>query len=253
MTDDRLATVMAGVRGVVFDKDGTLVDLDTRWHPFFTEFVDGIVERSDDASLGPVLMGAIGLTEIDLVADGLAAVGSGEEIGACIVEQMVGRGHDGDVATASVVQAADASRFGPIEAIGDLAETVRQLAAHDLRLGIATSDGVDNTRDELVLLDLVGVFDPICCADDGGPVKPDPDVLLGVAAAWDVDVSEIVFVGDSRQDLATARAAGARFVARCPAGAAPQWATEDADAIISAISELAHAIEHRPTETEASA
>jgi pimeloyl-ACP methyl ester carboxylesterase/phosphoglycolate phosphatase-like HAD superfamily hydrolase len=236
--DDPIALVMVDAAGVVFDKDGTLFDLDARWYPFFSGIINDITERLDDASLSAVLTGLLGVAEGGLVIDGLAAVGSVGEIGTRIIDKLVALGHDPDLARATVGDAAEAARFGPVAPIGDIAGTLRALADTGLRLGIATSDGVANTRDELVAHELVGVFDPVRCADDGGPVKPDPAVLLEIAAAWNVAPADIVFVGDSRQDLATAQSAGTRFVARCDLAATPTWASVEADAVVGDIAEL---------------
>lgn len=238
MTDERLATTMAGAAGLVFDKDGTLIDLDVRWHRFFSDLVDGIVAGSDHDPLGAALTLLLGLTDSHLVADGPAAVESGEEINARIVAEMVVHGHDADTASGIVQRAVGQARFGPIKPIGDVSGTLRSLTAMGFRLGLATSDGVANTHAELAELGLAGTFDPVYCADDGGPVKPDPAVLIGIADAWDLAVTDIVFVGDSRQDLATARAAGARFIARCDPSATPSWAIAEADAIVTGITEL---------------
>lgn len=235
---DPIALVMAGAAGVVFDKDGTLFDLDARWHPFFSGIIDVVAERLGDASLAAVLTELLGVAEGGLVIDGLAAVGSVSAIGTRIIEELVSLGHDPDLARATVGDAAGEARFGPVAPIGDIANTLRVLADSGFRLAIATSDGVVNTRDELVAHDLVDVFDPVRCADDGGPVKPDPAVLLEIAAAWNVAPADIVFVGDSRQDLATAQSAGARFVARCDPAATPTWATAEADAVVGDIAEL---------------
>ncbi|WP_395154911.1 alpha/beta fold hydrolase [Ilumatobacter sp.] len=235
---DPIALVMAGAAGVVFDKDGTLFDLDARWYPFFSGIIDDVAERLGDESLPVVLTKLLGVTEGGLVIDGLAAVGSVSEIGTRIIEELVSLGHDSDLARATVGEAAADARFGPVAPIGDIAGTLRALADRGFRLGIATSDGVVNTRDELVAHDLVDVFDPVRCADDGGPVKPDPAVLLQIAAEWNVAPADIVFVGDSRQDLATAQSAGTRFVARCDPTATPTWAAAAADAVVGDIAEL---------------
>ena len=235
---DPIALVMAGAVGIVFDKDGTLFDLDARWYPYFSGIIDDVAERLGDASLSAVLTGLLGVAEGGLVIDGLAAVGSVSEIGTRVIEELVSLGHDPDLARAAVGDAVALERFGPVAPIGDIAGTLRALADTGLRLAIATSDGVANTRDELVAHDLAVVFDPVRCADDGGPVKPDPAVLLEIAAAWNVAPSDIVFVGDSRQDLATAQAAGTRFVARCDPTATPTWVSAEADAVVADISEL---------------
>lgn len=233
-----ITDVMSGATGVVFDKDGTLIDLDARWQPFFSDLIDGIAARSCDDSLSGDLRRLLGVTESGLVVDAPAAVESGDEIGARIIGEMVAHGQELSAAHDIALQSAGGARHGPVEPVGEVARTLASLSRSGLRLGIATSDGVENTRIELAGLDLADAFDSVRCADDGGPVKPDPAVLLGIATEWSIDPSEMVFVGDSRQDLATAQAAGTRFIARCTPGAAPQWACAEADAIVADIAEL---------------
>ena len=75
------------------------------------------------------------------------------------------------------------------------------------------------------------------CGDDDGPVKPDPMVLVSIADELGIDPAGLLFVGDSRQDLATARAAGSPFVARCDPDHPPRWVGE-ADAVIADVAEL---------------
>ena len=82
------------------------------------------------------------------------------------------------------------------------------------------------------------------CGDDGGPVKPDPEVLWSLAGELGVEPSRLLFVGDSVQDLQTARAAGMSFVAvvanPLPADHPdhPSPAAIAADAWVATISEL---------------
>ena len=49
----------------------------------------------------------------------------------------------------------------------------------------------------------------VACADDGIPNKPAPDPVLAFAKFADVAPAEIAVVGDTVNDLAAARAAGA--------------------------------------------
>jgi phosphoglycolate phosphatase len=48
---------------------------------------------------------------------------------------------------------------------------------------------------------------------DEAPRKPDPAGLLGILARVGASPAEAVLVGDSRHDVATARAAGVRMIA----------------------------------------
>ena len=46
------------------------------------------------------------------------------------------------------------------------------------------------------------------CGDDPGPVKPDPAVLTTLARHQDVNLRQVIMVGDSISDLAMAHSAG---------------------------------------------
>ena len=60
-------------------------------------------------------------------------------------------------------------------------------------------------------LGVLSRFSVVIGGDDAAR-KPDPSGLLGICARLGVDPEDAALVGDSRVDLATARAAGVRFV-----------------------------------------
>ena len=239
MTTPYLAELLSSVRGVVFDKDGTLIDLDARWVPVFTMLVDRLAGSCDDPSLVRGLSELLGIDGGRLVPDGPAAVDTAEQIIDRVIARLVERGHESSDAEKRVVKvAADAvSAFGPVQPLGDVAASLLALRASGLRVGVATSDDRANTVSELTDLGVVDLVDTMRCADDGGPVKPDPAVLSSIATEWSVAASELVFVGDSLNDMATARAAGCSFVARCDPDRVPDWA-DAADAVVASIDEL---------------
>ena len=239
MTDRSVARLMSSVRGVVFDKDGTLIDLDARWVPVFTTLIDRLADRCDDQSLVASLSNRLGIDGDRLVPDGCAAVDTSEQIFGRVIAELVERGHDAAAAAEMVGSAAaDAmTSAGPVQPIGDVAGALTTLRASGRRVGVATSDDRANTVSELTDLGVIDLVDAMRCADDGGPVKPDPAVLTSIANDWGVDAHALVFVGDSRNDMETARSAGCSFVARCDLDRVPRWAS-DADAVIASTGEL---------------
>lgn len=53
-----------------------------------------------------------------------------------------------------------------------------------------------------------GVFDPVLGQHDGLPKKPDPAGALQIAEGWDLQPTDIVYVGDTSTDMQTAVRAG---------------------------------------------
>ena len=231
------SALAAAARGVVFDKDGTLFDLDARWLPYFQGFIDGVADRCGDPSVVPLLADVLGVGDDGLAPDRPAAIDTGAQISDLVVATLVSRGHDAGAAFAAVTAAARAARLGVLSPLGDVESALRRLAAEGRRLGIATSDGRRNTIAELEQSALIDLFETMRCGDDVGPVKPDPRVLTGIAAEWELAPSEMLYVGDNRHDLATARSAGVPFVAVIPAGREP-WATDPGDARVQSVAEL---------------
>ena len=92
-------------------------------------------------------------------------------------------------------------------------ELVCDLAARGYRLGILTR----NARElALITLQAIGLADCFKPEDVLGREcavhKPDPDGLLKLARAWQVEPARMVMVGDYRFDLDCGRAAGCKTV-----------------------------------------
>ena len=92
-------------------------------------------------------------------------------------------------------------------------ELVRELAARGCRLGVLTR----NARElALITLEAIGLAPFFAPQDvlgrDNAAHKPDPDGLLQLARAWEVEPSQMVMVGDYRFDLDCGRAAGSKTV-----------------------------------------
>jgi phosphoglycolate phosphatase len=222
---------------VVFDKDGTLFDLDARWLPYFRGFITGVAERCGDPSIEPLLAAVLGVGDVGLLPDHPAAIATGAHIVDLVVAALVERGADSDASRALVAAAAAAAQLGVLTPLGDVGSALRGLAAGGRRLAIATSDGRQNTIAELAQFGWLGMFGTMRCGDDSGPVKPDPLVLSGIAEEWGLSPDEMLYVGDNRHDLATARAAGVPFVAVCRVGQ-KTWAVDFGDAQVHSVDEL---------------
>jgi phosphoglycolate phosphatase-like HAD superfamily hydrolase len=188
-----------------------------------------------------VLGAALGVGDTFLVQDGPAAVDTPARIGDRIIAEASAHGHDPSriaaMTGAALSLTGAGAGLGPLVPLGDIAETIRRLGARGYHLGIATTDVRSNTVRELTALGVADQLSAIRCGDDEAATKPDPAVLWQIASDWDLDASELLFVGDSRDDLLTARTAATPFVARCHPDRAPRWVT-DADAVVASITEL---------------
>jgi len=236
--------LLAPIEGIVFDKDGTLIDLDARWVGFFRSIISTVAAAGDDPGAEQSLAAVLGVGTDRIEPEAPAATKTQGELLEIAIGHLVGRGWSADDALSAIGTAIETAEFGPLRPIGDVADAIQRLSA-GYRLGLATSDNRDSTIDELARLGIDRHLSRVHCGDDGGPVKPDPEVLLGFGRYWGLEPLQMLFVGDSEQDLVTARQAGSAFVAvvtAMPSESAvdpPSPLAAEADAWIISIEELA--------------
>jgi pyrophosphatase PpaX len=92
-------------------------------------------------------------------------------------------------------------------------EAVRALKRRGLRLGLVTSKMRSGATRGLVRASLEDAFDVIVGADDVTHPKPHPEPVRLALARLGASASGAVFVGDSRHDLVSGRAAGVKTAA----------------------------------------
>ena len=128
---------------------------------------------------------------------------------------------------------------------GALAATLmpgaRDLVAELARRGIPQAVLTRNSREmtELALRRLELAFNPVLTREDAPP-KPDPAGLMTICRTWNVEVGEVLFVGDFQFDLLAGRRAGIPTVLYAPDGP-PDYAHE-ADFVVAHLSEVCRVV-----------
>ena len=228
---------VAAISGILFDKDGTLLDFEATWGPLYRNLA--LELAAGDQTRAKALLIAGGL---DPVAGRMR---SGSILGAGTTADIVGlwfpdlKGASFD-AMASRIDAAfhshGAERSVPVPG---LFETLAELAARGLAMGIATNDTTEAAKVALASLG-VGRFFPYVFGYDSVPrPKPAPDIVHAFADAIDASPGDIAVIGDNVHDLEMARNAGAGLAIGVLTG---NSSSEDlgphADAVLPSIREL---------------
>ena len=94
-----------------------------------------------------------------------------------------------------------------------VAETLKALQQRGFRLAVVTNKPVFATNKILEALSLSAFFPVVVGGDSVPKRKPDPAPLLEAARQLQLDVDELLMVGDNIHDVEAARAAGMRCVA----------------------------------------
>ncbi|MDU1457964.1 MAG: phosphoglycolate phosphatase, partial [Klebsiella sp.] len=93
-----------------------------------------------------------------------------------------------------------------------VADTLGALQAKGLPLGLVTNKPTPFVAPLLEALDIAKYFSVVIGGDDVQNKKPHPEPLLMVAEKLGLAPAELLFVGDSRNDIQAAKAAGCRSI-----------------------------------------
>jgi phosphoglycolate phosphatase len=181
---------LSGVRGVIFDLDGTLVD----GYQGITSAVNAARER-------------FGLDPLE-VDDVKRRVGSGlEHLMADVV------GPDRSVEGAAIFRRVyDAVCVEQTRAVPGLAATLDALADRGFRMSVASNKPVGYSVRILERLGVLPRFDSVEGPESVGALKPDPAMVRACLAAMSVAADRAVYVGDMTLDAETGRRANVRVV-----------------------------------------
>lgn len=229
-------TSATSIRGVLFDKDGTLVDYDKTWAPINRQAA--VLAARGDSGFAARLLELGGYDPVaERVRGGsLLAASHTREIAAAWIEAGARYGLDALSREMDAIFAAGARHAVPVT---DVAALFGRLRGRGLALGVATSDGETSARATLSHLNIEseGLF--VAGYDSGFGGKPDPGMVEGFCRAKGLHAREVVVVGDNTHDLDMGRAAGCAMVIGVLTGTGTaQELAGRASAVIAGIDEL---------------
>lgn len=224
--------------GILFDKDGTLVDFRATWVPAYLGVADELANLAQRPGIGHELLARMGFeVREDRFAEDSPLVWA---TNAMIAERW---GLEPELAGIDVLEVVerhfrDLVRYPPVP-VGDVAALMRRLRGRGLRLGMATMDGIGPARSTAELLGIQQELDFVAGCDSGHGIKPDPGMALAFCAACGLDPAAVVMVGDSPADLTMGRRAGCGLVVGVLTGGAPAAVLQPlADHVLASVMEL---------------
>ena len=239
---------MTTIKGVLFDKDGTLIDFTATWREAIEKIASHLADG--DADLTLTLCDAVGYDmrmrsflpgspvvagSVDMVAELMASVLP--KWSAAQIEDLANR-------TALEMGADD---LAPVE---KLRETLVALRDMGFSLGVATHDAEATAYANIRMLGVDDLFDFVAGYDSGHGHKPGPGMPNAFAKAIGAEPSETIMVGDSVHDLGAGRAAGCALCVGVLTGPATEAElAPEGDIVLPSIADLPDVIARRQKPT----
>jgi phosphoglycolate phosphatase len=221
------------VRGVLFDKDGTLFDFHASWsdwaHDVLTDLSGGVAETA--AELAALI--SYDLEKREFSPESLAIAGTLTDVAEALAPALPGT--DIFLLERRLSDRAAAAAMVPVI---PLAPFLEGLQARGLHLGVATNDSETAARMQLQGAEIMNIFNHIYGYDSGHGGKPGPGMCLAFARDTGLAPELCAMVGDSTHDLIAGRAAGMRTVAVLTGLATAAELAPHADAVLPDIDAL---------------
>jgi len=239
---------MIPISGLLFDKDGTLLDFARTWPAAYRAAAADLAARAktSTAAQAPALAETL-LRRAGYDAEGRLepgsplAAGSNAEIAAIWAAEPA-LAAVGDVLAAIERVFARFAATAPAT-VPELADLFARLNRRGLTLGVATNDSAAATA---AWLDRVGVaahLDFVCGADSGHGAKPGPGMVRAFCAATGLAPAAVAVIGDTAHDLDMARAAGAGLAVAVLGGVGDrEQLAPRADRVIASVAEVEAAL-----------
>ena len=197
---------MARIKGLLFDKDGTLLDFNATWPPIYDRVAMELA--AGDAALARRLLEHGGRDPLSgrYRAGSLLAQGNTQEIAE--VWGPLLPGWPSDVLIERMDRLFAEEGVEASAPVLDLAAFFARLKARGLKLGVATSDNERAAKAILERFQSLHLLDFLAGYDSGHGVKPTPGMVQGFCQAAGLAPAEVAMVGDNRHDMEMGRRAG---------------------------------------------
>jgi len=221
------------IRGLLFDKDGTLFDFHETWSQWAQRFIADITggDAARSARLAAVLGYDIDASRFERTSPMIAGT---MEVVVDAVRTVLPE--VGETALRGLIRESTAA--APQAEAVPLIPLFERLTDAGLVLGVATNDGEVPARAHLTRAGILDSFAFVAGYDSGFGANPSPGMCLGFARAVALEPGECVMIGDSGHDLVSGRAAGMRTVAVLTGLALRDELAPLADAVLESIGDL---------------
>lgn len=224
------------ISGILFDKDGTLLDYAKSWLP--VNRAVGLLAAHGDQAFANQLLRVCGMDPDTGVVtpDSLLAAGTASEIARGMVEHGAKFDHESLTIELDRLFAEGADQTVPVT---DLKAYFQHLKDKGFKLGIASSDNEKSIRSTVERFGFLHLVDFIAGYDSGHGSKPSPGMIYGFCDAVGLTPDQVAMVGDNNHDMHMGRNAVAGLTVGVLTGTGSKESlAEAADHVLDDITQL---------------
>lgn len=221
------------IKGLLFDKDGTLFDFHATWGVWCAGFIadvsegDGVMASALAKVMDYDLENEAFLPSSVMITDSMDGIMDAVHSALPHWER--------DALAEYVIETGSRAPQSPVTDLGPLLGRFR---VNGLKVGLATNDNEAPARAHLSSVSVLEYFDFVSGCDSGFGAKPEPGMLFGFSEAMGLRPSEVAMVGDSTHDLLAGRAAGMVNIGVLTGPAVADDLAPHADVVLQDIGEI---------------
>jgi phosphoglycolate phosphatase len=228
------------IQGIVFDKDGTLIDFEKTWVPILLSSAGALAETVGRGEMAETMLDAAGRDPATgrIIAGSQLASGTTDVV-AARWREILPELPDLEEVTKWLDAYWTTTGLANLHPVTSLAPLLEGLRDDGHAIGLATNDAERAARLTLEQLGVGDLFDLVLGYDSGHGAKPEPGMILEFCRALDLPPDAVAMVGDSPADLDAGRVAGCGLVVAVLTGASDRVLLAPmADHVLNDISEL---------------
>lgn len=234
------------LKGILFDKDGTLIDFYSLWLKAAQEVMAEFIIQNqlmEEDGLCEYLLATIGVNGDQVDPKGALAYKSYLEIAKDIKEALERKAIllETEQIHTQLVTLFDQSASqcdGKIRELTDTKQLVERLKKQGMKVGLATADTSYAAKQCLIALGVYDAFDYV--GGDDGILKPKPekDMFEQFTSMYHLKPEEVAVVGDTPNDMLFAKRCGGIGIGVLSGVSTKEDFGEGADYIIQSVNEL---------------
>ncbi|MCI5868098.1 MAG: HAD family hydrolase [Dorea sp.] len=234
------------IKGILFDKDGTLVDFFSLWLQATTQVIPNFLQQNKievSRELVQHLLQAIGVDCGKVDPKGALAYKSYGEIAEDVCAALEERGIILSVSETGkqlekLFNENVTSQDAEFQLFTDMKVLMEDLKSRNIIIGLATADTETSAESCLGAIGVLEYFDYIGADDGRRKPKPDEEMFLEFAELFSLKAEEIAVVGDTYNDMIFARKNGGVAIGVLSGVSEAEDFGDEADYVIASIHEL---------------